>query len=190
MSVGGYCQVASLADLPVGKTLCVETGGTEVLLCHTSEGVFAVDNICSHADARLCEGKLKGQKIICPLHGAAFDVSDGSALTRPAVRSIASYKVRLEEGDIFVAVVGYAGNRSQNFLYTRAEDEGALVGHNPRRPTGRVAPGESRLLTSATLTRVPSVLARLRPQVCWHRADAPGNGRAYCAVCGSCPGRT
>ena len=105
MSVSDYFQVASLADLPVGKTLCVEVSGREVLLCHTSGGVFAVDNICSHADARLCEGKLKGQKIICPLHGAAFDVRDGNALTRPAVKPIASYEVRLEEGDIFVALV-------------------------------------------------------------------------------------
>lgn len=99
-----YTEVASLADLPRGKTLCVELEGREVLLCHTAEGVFAVDNLCSHADARLCEGKLKGQKILCPMHGAAFDVRDGSALTRPAVRPIASHKVKIEGDDILVVL--------------------------------------------------------------------------------------
>lgn len=97
-------KVATLEDIPQGKTLCVEIGGKEVLLCHTSEGVFAIDNMCSHAAARLCEGKLKGSKILCPLHGAAFDVRDGSALTRPAVRPVASYKVSLSGNDILLAI--------------------------------------------------------------------------------------
>jgi nitrite reductase/ring-hydroxylating ferredoxin subunit len=75
-----------------------------VLLCHTAEGVYAVDNLCSHADARLCDGKLKGQKILCPLHGAAFDVRDGSALTRPAITPIASHSVTVDDDAILVAL--------------------------------------------------------------------------------------
>ena len=97
-----FQKVASIADIPRGKTLCVELHGREVLLCHSAEGVFAVDNLCSHAEARLCEGKLKGQKILCPLHGAAFDIRDGSALTRPASVPIATYPVQLEGDDILV----------------------------------------------------------------------------------------
>lgn len=100
-----FQSVAKLNELPAGKTLCVDVQGKEVLLCHTSEGVFAVDNLCSHADARLCEGKLKGQRILCPMHGAAFDVRDGSVLTRPAVRPIASHAVRVEGEQVLVAVV-------------------------------------------------------------------------------------
>ena len=100
-----YSRVARLDDLTLGKTLCVEVEGREILLCHTAEGVFAVDNLCSHAKARLCEGKLKGQKILCPLHGAAFDVRDGSALTRPAVTPIASHEVKLEDNAILIAIV-------------------------------------------------------------------------------------
>ena len=104
MSDDQYINVAQLADLPQGKTLCVEHDGREILLCHTAEGVFAVDNLCTHADARLCEGKLKGQRILCPLHGAAFVVRDGSALSRPAVRPLASHTVRVEAGDILLSV--------------------------------------------------------------------------------------
>jgi len=92
-------------ELPQGATLCVEIDGREILLCHTADGVFAVDNLCSHAEARLCEGKLKGQKILCPLHGAAFDVRDGSALSRPAIRPIASHQVQVENESILVALV-------------------------------------------------------------------------------------
>jgi 3-phenylpropionate/trans-cinnamate dioxygenase ferredoxin subunit len=47
---------------------------------------------------------LKGQKILCPLHGAAFDVRDGRALSRPAIRPIASHQVKLDSESILVAL--------------------------------------------------------------------------------------
>ena len=97
-------RVASLSDLPQGKTLAVEVEQREVLLCHTAEGVFAVDNLCTHGAARLCEGKLKGQRILCPLHGAAFDVRSGEALSRPAVRPLASHAVTLNGDDILITL--------------------------------------------------------------------------------------
>ena len=104
MSIGDFSRVAGMDELPRGETLCVEIDGREILLCHTTAGIFAVHNLCSHAHARLCEGKLKGQKILCPLHGAAFDVRDGSALSRPAIRPIASHEVKLDSGSILLAL--------------------------------------------------------------------------------------
>jgi 3-phenylpropionate/trans-cinnamate dioxygenase ferredoxin subunit len=100
-----YRQVASTEDVARGKTLCVEVGGKEILLCHTAEGYFAVDNLCTHAAARLCEGKLKGHRILCPLHGAAFDVRDGSVLTRPASVPLATYPVRVDEEGIALLLI-------------------------------------------------------------------------------------
>jgi 3-phenylpropionate/trans-cinnamate dioxygenase ferredoxin subunit len=104
LTADNYKPVARFDELPQGKTLCVDVDGREILLCHTAEGVFAVDNLCSHAKARLSEGKLKGQKILCPLHGAAFDVRNGSALTRPAITPIASHSIKLEDDVILIAV--------------------------------------------------------------------------------------
>ena len=102
MAEPGYQLVAQRGDVPPGKTLCVEVGGREILLCHTAQGLFAVDNLCSHAAARLCEGKLKGHRILCPLHGAAFDVRDGSALSKPASEALRVYPVKLEGGGILL----------------------------------------------------------------------------------------
>ena len=104
MSNREFTRVADAEQLQQGKTMRVELQGREVLLCRTAEGVFAVDNLCTHGAARLCEGKLKGHRILCPMHGAAFDVRDGSALTRPAVRALASHAVRIEGADILIAV--------------------------------------------------------------------------------------
>jgi nitrite reductase/ring-hydroxylating ferredoxin subunit len=99
----GYQLIASTSDVAQGKTLCVEVAGREILLCHAKEGFFAVDNLCTHAAARLSEGKLKGCKILCPLHGAAFDVRDGSALTRPARTALASYPLLVEDEQIYLS---------------------------------------------------------------------------------------
>ena len=63
-----------------------------------------MDNHCTHGAGRLCEGKMKGPRILCPVPGAAFDVRDGSALTRPAVRPLACHEVRLAGGSIQLLV--------------------------------------------------------------------------------------
>jgi nitrite reductase/ring-hydroxylating ferredoxin subunit len=99
-----YHLVASREDLPPKKTHCVTLLGREILLCHTPEGIFAVDNLCTHAAEKLQNGRLKGCKILCPLHGAAFDVRDGTALSRPAVTALASYPVKIEGDDILIAM--------------------------------------------------------------------------------------
>ena len=106
MSDGGFRHVATLADIPRGKTYCITEQGVEILLCHTAEGLFAVANLCTHAAARMSEGKLKGCRILCPLHGAAFDVRDGAVLSRPAQEPLRSYPVRVEGDNVYIAVSG------------------------------------------------------------------------------------
>ena len=104
MSEQAFKRVAALADLPRGKTLCITENGVEILLCHAAEGVFAVANLCTHAAARMSEGKLKGCRILCPLHGAAFDVRDGSVLSRPAREPLQSYPVKVEDDEVYLAL--------------------------------------------------------------------------------------
>lgn len=110
MSDSAFVAVATLADVPPGQSICVELSGREILLCHTRDGLLAVDNICTHAAARLSEGRLKGCKVFCPLHGAAFDLRDGAALTRPARTPLACYRVRVEGDDILLQAIAADGS--------------------------------------------------------------------------------
>lgn len=105
MALSNFVAVANTNDIALNKMLCVEVSGREVLLCHTAEGFFAVDNICSHAAEKLNNGKLKGHRILCPLHGAAFDVRDGSALSRPATVPLRTYPVRIESDIVHIALL-------------------------------------------------------------------------------------
>jgi len=79
-------------------------GPREIVLCHTRDGVFAVENICTHAHARMSEGFLKGTRLTCPLHGASFDVRSGRVLGGPAVIPIATHPTRIVDGVIEVAI--------------------------------------------------------------------------------------
>jgi 3-phenylpropionate/trans-cinnamate dioxygenase ferredoxin subunit len=94
----------ALEELPPGRMRCVIVAGREVLLCHSREGVFALDNICTHAFARMDEGRLRGVRLICPLHGASFDVRDGRVLGPPASQPLRRYAVRVVDGTIEVAL--------------------------------------------------------------------------------------
>ncbi|HNR21534.1 MAG TPA: Rieske 2Fe-2S domain-containing protein [Steroidobacteraceae bacterium] len=99
-----FAPVAALEDLRPGHMHACMIQGREVLVCHTREGVYAVDNICTHAFARLHEGRLRGTRLVCPLHGASFDVRDGRVLKGPASEALPAHAVRVTEGVIEVAV--------------------------------------------------------------------------------------
>ena len=74
----------------------VNVGGTKILICHTEEGFFAVQDMCTHALIPLCGGFIKGTMISCPLHGAVFDLKTGAVLAPPASEDLKSYEVKIE----------------------------------------------------------------------------------------------
>ncbi len=82
----------------------VTVGSRSILLCHTREGWYAVDNICTHAYAKLSEGRLRKAKLVCPLHGGTFDCRTGEAVGAPAVRPVGVYAVRLTGDHVEIAV--------------------------------------------------------------------------------------
>ena len=96
--------VLQLGELPMGGMRACLIGGREILICHTREGVFALDNVCTHAHARLCEGRLRATRLVCPLHGASFDIRDGRVLGPPAEVALATHTMRIVDGVIEVAV--------------------------------------------------------------------------------------
>ncbi|HEV2229656.1 MAG TPA: non-heme iron oxygenase ferredoxin subunit [Steroidobacteraceae bacterium] len=102
--MGQFAAVMRLAELPLGSMRACTVGGRELVLCHTREGVFALDNICTHAHARLSEGRLRATRLTCPLHGTSFDIRDGRVLGPPATVPLPTHAVRVVDGAIEVAV--------------------------------------------------------------------------------------
>lgn len=95
-------RVAALDDVPEGGNKAFDVLGKSVLLCRASTGVFAAENMCSHAYALLEGGKVKGAYLFCPLHGVRFDLRSGAPSGTLTKKSIAVYPVSVEGGEVFV----------------------------------------------------------------------------------------
>jgi nitrite reductase/ring-hydroxylating ferredoxin subunit len=88
--------VVDVSDLAPGATRPVECGRRKALLCNVGGAFYAVAERCTHAAFSLAEGCLEGPHLECPLHGALFDVRDGSPVRRPASKPLATYPVEVD----------------------------------------------------------------------------------------------
>lgn len=93
-------KVASLKDIGPGKALSVEVEGKTVGLFNVDGKIYAMDNECTHAGGPLCEGEVSQTTVVCPWHGATFDLTNGQALGPPAFEAVTCYKVITEGDDI------------------------------------------------------------------------------------------
>jgi naphthalene 1,2-dioxygenase system ferredoxin subunit len=98
----GWVRAASRGDLKEGEVIGVEISGHSIALYDVDGQVFATDNICTHAYARLSDGWLDGELIECPLHAARFDVRTGKVLDPPATEDLRTYPTRVVDNEIEV----------------------------------------------------------------------------------------
>lgn len=96
-------EVARLEEVPVGGILPIAFEGAPVLLCRTAAGVFALADRCPHAGWPLRDGRIRGDSLICPLHGARFALADGAPLAGPTQGKVATYRLRIVHGAILLA---------------------------------------------------------------------------------------
>jgi len=95
-------RVAKVSDIPPGTTRRVVVDGLEILLCNVDGKIYGIEDVCTHDGGPLDQGELEGDRVVCPRHGATFDVRTGDALTLPAVLPVMTYEVSVEGDEIFV----------------------------------------------------------------------------------------
>jgi len=99
-----YVKVAHANDIPPGTKMIVEVDGIELVVVNLNGQFYAVEDVCTHDSGPLGEGKLDGCELICPRHGARFDVRTGAATRMPAIEPAPAYAVRVENGDLLIEV--------------------------------------------------------------------------------------
>lgn len=97
-------DVVAAAAVPLGGMIDAEIDGRAIVICHVREGWFALDDGCTHAAARLHAGFLRGCRLVCPLHGAAFDIRSGIAIGPPAFRPVVTHRVRVVGARVEVTI--------------------------------------------------------------------------------------
>jgi naphthalene 1,2-dioxygenase system ferredoxin subunit len=97
-----WIDAAAQDDLWDDSGTSVVLNGLEIALFRVGDAAYATDNLCSHGQARLCDGFVEGHEIECPLHQGRFDLRTGQASAEPAVEAIKTYPVRIEGGRVYV----------------------------------------------------------------------------------------
>lgn len=97
-----WVRVCSVSDLPEGGRKVVEVGDRVIGLFRVDGKFWAIDDLCTHDGGPLAEGALEGFTIICPRHGARFDLRTGAALSMPATRATAAHEVQVQENEVYV----------------------------------------------------------------------------------------
>jgi 3-phenylpropionate/trans-cinnamate dioxygenase ferredoxin component len=97
-----FTKVARADDIPPGTKKIVEVDGVMIVVVNVDGAFYAVEDVCTHDGGPLGEGKLIGCELICPRHGARFDVRTGAATRMPAIEPVPTYEVRVQDGDVLV----------------------------------------------------------------------------------------
>lgn len=101
-----FVTVATTDDVPEGKPIAVEAGGTKLVLIRRDGTVHALEDRCSHEDYPLHNGEVLDGQIECALHGARFDLESGKPKSLPAVKPVKRFDARLEGDEIQVRLEG------------------------------------------------------------------------------------
>jgi naphthalene 1,2-dioxygenase system ferredoxin subunit len=99
-----WIEAAAFDELPAEDVKGVQVEGLDIALYRVEGEVYATSDICTHAQARLCEGFLEGHEIECPLHQGRFDIRNGKAMCAPLTEDLKVYPVKIEDGRVFIAL--------------------------------------------------------------------------------------
>lgn len=99
-----FVAIAPVEELPSGGRLFVELDGQPIVILNLAGQLFAIGDVCTHDNGPLGDGEVEGHEVICPRHGARFDLRTGQATGLPAVVDIPAYPVRMADGMILLGV--------------------------------------------------------------------------------------
>ncbi|HEY3155960.1 MAG TPA: non-heme iron oxygenase ferredoxin subunit [Candidatus Eisenbacteria bacterium] len=99
-----YVRVGKASDIPGGRAEVFDVEDRKIAVFRLEDGFYAIEDICTHDGGPLAEGEIEEDQVICPRHGARFNIKTGDALTLPAVTPVESYPVRVEGNELFIGL--------------------------------------------------------------------------------------
>ena len=96
-------KIAAVSDIPEREPFFVDFKYETAALFRVGDAFFAIEDRCTHDDGPLADGELDGYTVMCPRHGAKFDIRSGEALSAPAFKGVPTYQIKVEDGAVYVA---------------------------------------------------------------------------------------
>jgi 3-phenylpropionate/trans-cinnamate dioxygenase ferredoxin subunit len=100
--VAKWVRVGRADEVCPGEKRIYEVDGIMVVVVNLGGEYFCVEDVCTHDGGPLGEGDLHDGQLVCPRHGARFDVRTGRALALPAFEPVATYQVKVQDGDLLI----------------------------------------------------------------------------------------
>lgn len=97
-----FIEVATLSSFPECGVLSLEVNDRFIVLVKLEADIYCLDDVCTHDGGPLGEGALNGHCLVCPRHGAQFDVRTGQPTTMPATEPTTAHRVKIEGDSILV----------------------------------------------------------------------------------------
>ena len=95
-------KVCAVDEVPGDEALAVAIGDLDLAIARDGEEIFAVQDVCSHAEVALSEGEVADGTVECWLHGSCFDLRTGKPTHLPATEPVATFAVEVRGGDVYV----------------------------------------------------------------------------------------
>lgn len=99
-----FVEIAPADQIPVGERLFIEVAGKSIVLINLAGKLFAIGDICTHDNGPVGDGEIEESEIICPRHGARFDLRSGKVTALPAYVDIPAYPVRVVNGVVEIGL--------------------------------------------------------------------------------------
>ena len=100
----GYQRACALSEVPAEGAIGVEVAGEPVAVVRVQGNVYAIRDVCSHAEVPLSEGEIYDHTVECWLHGSCFDLRTGEPTGPPATDPVPVYPVKIDGDDVYVAL--------------------------------------------------------------------------------------
>lgn len=104
MNSNNWIDASAVTQVPEGDVVGLAVAGREIAFYKVDGEVFATDMLCTHGNARLCDGFLDGYEIECPLHQGKFDVRNGQPTCAPITQAVRSYPIRIDGARVLIQV--------------------------------------------------------------------------------------
>ncbi|CAN5401890.1 non-heme iron oxygenase ferredoxin subunit [soil metagenome] len=94
-------RLCAFAELVDGAALRVELDELDIAVIRVKDEVFAIEDVCSHAEVPLSEGEVSGCTIECELHGSRFDLRTGKPTGPPATMAVPVFETSVIDGVVY-----------------------------------------------------------------------------------------
>lgn len=97
-----WVDVGRTEEIPAGGYKVVDVEDVLIAVFNIDGEFYAIEDVCTHDGGTLTGGKVCDHEVVCPRHGARFDVRTGEVTAPPAYEPVYKFPLRVEDGVVQV----------------------------------------------------------------------------------------